>query len=111
MNEYIVYTTEGCTSGPNSDYDIENCQVLGFIEGLSERDAANRLSEQHDCIRKAGFVIDNTIVRPMLTVSIAKDIKTVIDYLWTDEHKHFVENHHPKDHIFRVLKRLKERLI
>lgn len=41
MNEYIVYTKEGYTYGLNSDIDIENCQVLGIIEGLTEKDAIN----------------------------------------------------------------------
>lgn len=35
MYEYIVYITEGCITGPNIDVDIEYCQVLGIIEGLS----------------------------------------------------------------------------
>ncbi len=49
----------------------------------------------------------NAIAHPILTASIKEDIKTVIEYLWKDEHKHFQENHYPKNHIFRVLKRLK----
>lgn len=48
MNEYIVYTTEGYTSGPNENVDLENCQVLGIIEDLSEEGAINKLFEQND---------------------------------------------------------------
>lgn len=56
------------------------------------------------------YTVENTIARQLLTASIVEDIKTVIDYLWTDEHKHFQENHYPKNHIFRVLKRLKNHI-
>lgn len=106
MNEYIVYTKEGYTYGLNSDIDIENCQVLGIIEGLTEIDAINKLFEQNDWIHRAGFTVEDTIARPLLTPPIIEDIKMVIDYLWKDEHKRFQENHYPKDHILRVLKRL-----
>lgn len=106
MNEYIVYTTDGYTYGPNEDVNVENCQVLGIIEGLSEEGAINKLFEENDWIHRAGFIVENTIARPLLTDSVVEDIKMVIDYLWKDEHKHFIENHYPQDHIFRVLKRL-----
>lgn len=107
MDEYIVYTTEGYTSGPDTNVNIENCQILGIAEGLSEKDAINKLFENNEWISKAEFTISNAIARPILTASIKEDIKTVIEYLWKDEHKHFQENHYPKNHIFRVLKRLK----
>lgn len=110
MNEYIVYTTEGYTSGPDSNVDIENCQVLGFAEGLSEEDAINNLFEQNEWLPKVGFTTGNAIARPLLTDSIKEDIKTVIDYLWKDEHRHFQENHYPQNHIFRILKRLQNTL-
>lgn len=29
MNEYIFYTDEGYTEGPNEDLPVENCQMLG----------------------------------------------------------------------------------
>ena len=57
MNEYIVYTKEGYTYGLNSDLDIENCQVLGIIESLTEKDAINKLFEQNDWIHRAGFTV------------------------------------------------------
>jgi hypothetical protein len=34
-------------------------------------------------------------------------IKTIVDYLWEDEERHFEENDKPKNHIFRQLKTLK----
>ena len=38
------------------------------------------------------------------------DIKTVIDYLWHSEKRHWEEVKKPKDHIFCKLKRIKENL-
>ncbi len=107
MNEYIVYTTEGYTSGPKMTADVENCQVLGTIEGRSEGDAIKKLFKQNEWIMKAGFTLDNAFARPLLTNSIQENIRTVVDYLWKDEYTHFQENNYPQDHIFRVIKRLK----
>ena len=107
MNEYIIYTTDGYTSGTNTNVEVENCQVLGVIDGISGGDAIRKLFEQNGWLEAAGFTIDNTFARPLLTTSIKEDIKTVIDYLWKDEHTHFQKSHYPNDHIFRVLKRLK----
>lgn len=42
MNEYVVYTADGYTSGPNTNVDVENCQVLGIIEEFSEEDAIKK---------------------------------------------------------------------
>lgn len=37
---------------------------------------------------------------------IKDDIKTILDYLWQDEKRHYLESEYDKNHIFRVLKRL-----
>ena len=70
MNRYIVYTTEGNTSVPNPDVDVDNCQLLGFIESRSEKDAVKELFEKNDWIEKAGFSMDNTVALPLLTESL-----------------------------------------
>lgn len=107
MNEYIIYTSEGNTYGPNMNVDIENCQVLGTIRGHSENSAIKKLFQQNKLIELAGFSVDNTFARPLLTDSIREDIKTVINYLWEDEFTHFQECDFPNDHIYRILRRLK----
>jgi len=33
LNEYIIYTTEGYTTAPNENLEVENCQVLGHARG------------------------------------------------------------------------------
>lgn len=67
MHKYIIYTTEGYTSGPNTDIVVENCQVLGIIDGCSEEDAITKLFRQNEWILKAGFTVGNAIVHPLLT--------------------------------------------
>lgn len=56
MNTYVVYTTEGSTSGPNTDIDIENCQILGFIDEISEIRAIEKLFDQNRLFKLAAFL-------------------------------------------------------
>mgnify|MGYP006924773943 CR=1 FL=1 len=106
MSEYIFYTTEGFTQDPNGN-DVENCQVLGRAFGKNENDARCNLLKENPWIEKAGFDNTDFIAKQLLTEDQKTDIKAIIDYLWKDEHKHFQEEHYPKRHIFRILKRLK----
>ena len=110
MKSFIIYTTQGTTCGPNINVDVENCQVLGLIQSSSERDAINELFEKNEWINQAGFTKDYVVVKQLFTSSNKEDINEIINYLWKDEHKHFEDNACPKNHIFRVLKRLKEAL-
>lgn len=58
-------------------------------------------------VAEAGFSIDNAVARPLLTRSVLRDIKIVVDYLWEDELRHYQENSYPQEHIFLVLQRLR----
>lgn len=104
MNEYIVYTTQGYTLGP--DADVNNCQILGFIEALSENDAIKRLFENNEWIEEAGFSIDKTTARPLLTSSIKDDIRVIVDYLLKGENIDFQKNGCAKTDIGCALGRL-----
>ena len=43
----------------------------------------------------------------MINEQVKQNIKIVLDYLWHDEEKHYQElGGFPKEHIFRVLKKL-----
>ena len=42
----------------------------------------------------------------MMDKQIRQDIKTVLDYIWRDEERHYAESGRNKKHIFRALKRL-----
>ena len=44
----------------------------------------------------------------MLDQHIKEDIRIVLDYLWQDEERHYLECGYNKSHIFRVLKRLEK---
>ena len=47
----------------------------------------------------------------MRTVTVKQDdLKKVVDYLWSDEEKHYEESDKPSDHIFRTLQTLKVKL-
>jgi len=47
-------------------------------------------------------------VRPK-QLSSDDDIRKIIDYLWDDEERHWMECEHPSDHIFHSLRRLKKK--
>ena len=106
MSEFIFYTTEGFTQDPNGN-DVENCQVLGRAFGRNKDEAKCNLIKKSPWIEEAGFDMTELIVKQLLTEEQKADIKAVVDYLWEDEHKHFQESHYSKEHIFKILKRLK----
>lgn len=108
MKDFIIYTTQGTTCGPNINVDVENCQLLGIMQSNTEEDAINELFDQNEWIRRAGFTKDYVVAKQLFTLSNKEDINEIIDYLWNEEHKHFQENEYPPNHIFRALKRLKE---
>lgn len=109
MNEYIFYTTEGTTLAPIQDKDIDNCQILGFIEAKNSSEAKVILLENNPWIVEAGFSMSKIMVKQVLTKEQLKDIQTIVDYNWDDEKTHYQEwGNYPKNHIFRVLKRLKK---
>ncbi len=54
------------------------------------------------------YISEETDGGLMLDKQIKRDIKIVLDYLWHDEERHYLESGYCKKHIFRVLKRLSE---
>lgn len=55
MNEYIFYTTEGHTTAPNEDCEVENCQLMGIASGEDEEKALAALLAENPWILPAGF--------------------------------------------------------
>ena len=106
MSEYIFYTTAGFTQAPNGN-NVENCQVLGRAFGKNIKEARCNLIKENPWIEEVGFDMEDLLVMQLLTEEQKADIKAVVDYLWEDEHKHFQEEYYPKNHIYRILKRLK----
>lgn len=123
MNEYVFYTFEGYTESPTNK-ECENIQLLGFECGKDKVDAKQKLVETREWIEELDFDIEEIESKQLLTDENKNDIKTVIEYLWNNEQKHFeaeinkeidvdkteslgLEKFCP-NHIFTVLKRLKE---
>lgn len=110
MKDFIIYTTQGTTFGPNTNVDIENCQVLGIIQSTSVTEAIDELFKNNEWIHRAGFSKDYVMVKQLFSSSNREDVSEVIDYLWKDGQHHFQEDNYPKNHIVRVIKRLKKLL-
>ena len=113
MNEYIFYTTEGHTNAPNDSVEVENCQMLGMAHGSNREEAMDNLLQENEWIEYAGFSCDKIICKQLITKKQISDIKTVIDYLWADEERHYEkclgadEIKDAKYHVFHYLKHLK----
>lgn len=103
MNKYVFYTVEGCDESPVNN-KCENFQFLGVEKGDSLFEAKQKL------ISGKKMIFDESTIKSkqLLSEDNKNDIKTVIEYLWEDEKKHFEENDCPNNHIFFTLKKLKE---
>ena len=58
MKSYIFITSEGLTYQPGSEEiepDIENCQVIGFAQGIDEKEAFDNLVEENQYLLKTTF--------------------------------------------------------
>lgn len=56
MKKYIIITPEGNTIAPNSDYEVDNLQVLGIVEQVKNKDEAIiKLLKENDWIIDAEF--------------------------------------------------------
>lgn len=109
MNEYIFYTIEGMTLPQNENEEIDNCQILGFVEAKNSSEAKDLLLEDNPWIVEAGYSLSEIKVKQVLTKEQMKDIQAIVDYNFADEEKHYEEcGEHPEEHIFEVIKRLKQ---
>jgi hypothetical protein len=66
MRNFIFYTMEGKTIAPEESYEINNCQVLGFAEGIDSRSALSNLITLNPWIITAGFNQDKIIYKELL---------------------------------------------
>lgn len=110
MNEYMFYTAEGFSQSPN-ETDCENLQILGFEKAESLESAKEQLLKNNGWILKYGFNAEEILSKKILTEGIEVSIKTVVDYLWDDEERHYEEclatDGTVDNHIFSCLKKLK----
>ncbi len=54
MKNYIFYKNEGLTKD-NDGNDVENCQILGWVEGKNPQDAFQSLKKENQFILKLSF--------------------------------------------------------
>jgi hypothetical protein len=67
MKRYIIITSEGSTKAPNTDYEINNKQVIGIVENVnSEEEAIRKLVVENDWIIDAEFNVGEFIVYQIL---------------------------------------------
>lgn len=113
MARYIFYTDEGLTIAPNEDY-VENLQILGFEEGISEEDAFENLLKNNNWINEMKFSIDNIKCKLVFETNFSSKVNKILDYLWKDEEKHYEENNEDEEflenHIFKTLEEIKSEL-
>lgn len=107
MNEYVFYSLEGETIAPNNEVEVDNCQVLGRVKACNAELAECQLLRKNPWIGEAGFDMTKTIREQIVTEQQKEDIMRVVKYLWNEEKCHFLENGLDKNHIFRVLCRLR----
>ncbi|EKD29015.1 MAG: hypothetical protein ACD_79C00117G0002 [uncultured bacterium] len=58
VRNFIFYTTEGLTFQPNSESDmpdVENCQVLGWGEGITVEEAFNNFKYESFWLKTLRF--------------------------------------------------------
>ena len=108
MNEYIFYTTEGRTIAPNENIEVKNCQVLGRVFGSTPNEAQTNLLKEKPWITEAGFIRSEFFIKQLLTDEQREAIREVLNYLWEDEKRHYEECEEPENHIFLILKQLKD---
>lgn len=111
MNEYLFFTLEGATLPPIEGKEVENCQLLGRANGKTLKEAKSNLLKENPWIEECGFDCDCIIAEQILTEEQKKDIQTLVEYLYEDEKSHYIEWRYPKDHIFRVIKRLSKMIV
>ena len=67
MKKYIFISPEGSTEAPNSSYEVNNMQVIGIVEDVTNEDEAlKKLLIENDWIIDAEFNIAEFIVYEIL---------------------------------------------
>ena len=106
MKEYVFYTFEGYTESPTGEM-VENIQLLGFENGKNEKHARENLIKDCQWIEESGFDKCRIEAKQLLGNELKRLLKILIDYNWESEKKHYEESPE-NNHIFLILKQLKE---
>ena len=109
MKTYLFYTMEGNSEAPNNE-PVENIQMLGIGRGKTESDALDAFLIENPWIIKMGFKKEEIISEQVLDEELRNNIKTVVEYLWKDEKKHYEENK-AENNIYCVLREIKKAIL
>ena len=109
MGTYIFYTDEGYVKAPNNT-ELENLQILGIEDGKTQDEALANLYNHNEWIKMNGFSDTRIRCHAVLKSEILEDIKTIVQYLWEEEYKHWEECGCPNEHIFQKLKNIKKNI-
>ncbi|POY38647.1 hypothetical protein C3L50_10920 [Flavobacterium alvei] len=67
MKKFIFISPEGTTEAPNSSFEVNNMQVIGIVENVTNEDEAlKKLLIENDWIIDAEFNISEFIVYEIL---------------------------------------------
>lgn len=67
MKKYIFISPEGSTEAPNSSYEVNNMQVIGIVEDVTNEDEAlKKLLVENEWIIDAEFNIAEFIIYEIL---------------------------------------------
>ncbi len=67
MKKYIIITPEGDTIAPNSNFEVNNLQVLGIVENVeNENDAIVKLLKENSWIIDAEYNVSEFILYELL---------------------------------------------
>lgn len=106
MKNFVFYTYEGYTESPMGK-PVENMQLLGFETGKTYKQAKENLMSNCEWIEEIGFNFSKIEAQQLLDDNLKELIKTLIDYNWDSEQKHYEESP-AENHIFLVLEKLKK---
>jgi len=97
-------------------FKIEIQELLTRAVEVQAKNLEEAFSKVYDQYKKAEIVLDYNDFAEVNFTDINSQskqdeinmlIKGIIDYLYTDEQKHFLESDNPENHIFPKLERLK----
>lgn len=80
MNEYLFFTTEGTTIAPNTNIEVENCQLLGRARASSADEAQAVLLKDNPWIEDAGFSAGDFIREQITTKEQLSNIREIVEY-------------------------------
>lgn len=107
-NQYLFISSEGETIAPNSDYPVENCQVLGIVSSENKMSALTRLVSENTWLESSGFEITQSRCIQILTENLRKDILFIADYFLEESRNsnNALGDKKIDSQIYNILKRL-----